>query len=247
MCWKSRKPLTRKLWTFVTRISYAPRSVHMRRPPIEETMHEHWKKTANLAPVMKRDCFNYIAHVENNFSSLQRVNLLTEIPITSDKKTLLVLGFVEKSSFPFLFVNGVAGIDDCLHAFMKATNSISSFGKLIEKYVENHCNKPGIVMPVKVQQCYLGSELSAWKQRDTAWCRKFTEKLFWSCSKNTAMILWELFVFPGSSFLLRDMSRPNETLCFWLKWNAAQREAKMRRFMNMIDFYLLKAVVSFCN
>lgn len=61
------------------------------------------------------------------------------------------------------------------------------------------------------------------------------------------MILWELFVFPGSSFLLRDMSRPNETLCFWLKWNAAQREAKMRRFMNMIDFYLLKAVVSFCN
>lgn len=66
------------------------------------------------------------------------------------RKTLLALGFVEKSSFPFLFVNGVAGIDDCLHAFMKATNSISSFGKLIEKSVENHCNKPGIVMPVKV-------------------------------------------------------------------------------------------------
>lgn len=24
-------------------------------PPIEETMHEHWKKTANFAPVMRRD------------------------------------------------------------------------------------------------------------------------------------------------------------------------------------------------
>lgn len=36
-------------------LPFAPRSVHTRRPPIEETMHEHWKKTANLAPVMKRD------------------------------------------------------------------------------------------------------------------------------------------------------------------------------------------------
>lgn len=63
----------------------------------------------------------------------------------------------------------------------------------------------------------------------------------------TAMILWELFVFPGGFFCLYDMKRPNQTLCFWLKWNAAQGEAKISRFMNMIDFYLLKAVVKFCN
>ena len=52
-------------------------------------MLEHWKKTANLAPVMKRDCSNYIAHVENKFSSLRTVSLLTEIAITSDKKNFI--------------------------------------------------------------------------------------------------------------------------------------------------------------
>lgn len=53
-------------------------------------MHEHWKNTAHLAPKMKRDRSNSLAHVENNFSSMQRVSLLTEVPIVSGREKYTV-------------------------------------------------------------------------------------------------------------------------------------------------------------
>ena len=51
------------------------------RPPAEETMHEHWKNAARLAPSERKDRSNFIAHVENNFASLQRISLLHEFPV----------------------------------------------------------------------------------------------------------------------------------------------------------------------
>ena len=46
------------------------------RPPAEETMHEHWKNASRLAPSDRKDRSNFIAHVENNFASLQRISLV---------------------------------------------------------------------------------------------------------------------------------------------------------------------------
>lgn len=51
------------------------------RPPVEETMHEHWQNAARLAPTERKDRSNCIAHVENNFASLQRVGLLQEVSL----------------------------------------------------------------------------------------------------------------------------------------------------------------------
>ena len=74
------------------------------RPPVEETMHEHWKNAARLAPSERRDRSNFIAHVENNFASLQRISLLHEFPVTH--QGVRYVGMCESSQFPILFING---------------------------------------------------------------------------------------------------------------------------------------------
>jgi len=80
--------------------------------------------------------------LKTNSRHCEQSVFLRKLLLLPIRKTLLALGFVEKSSFPFLFVNGVAGID-CLHAFMKATNSISSFVKnlwrIIATNLESWC------------------------------------------------------------------------------------------------------------
>ena len=79
------------------------------RPPAEEMMHEHWKNAARLAPDDRKDRSNFIAHVENNFASLQRIGLLQEFPICH--KGVKYIGTFEMSQFPILFVNGDVTVD----------------------------------------------------------------------------------------------------------------------------------------
>ena len=79
----------------------APIRSNISRPPIEESMHEHWKNTASLAPAQKKNRSNCIAHLEDCFPSLQRVNMLQEISIKS--RGLRFTGSFEASSSPLLF------------------------------------------------------------------------------------------------------------------------------------------------
>ena len=87
------------------------------RPPAEETMHEHWKNAARLAPSDRKDRSNFIAHVENNFASLQRIALLQELPICH--QGVNYIGTCEMSQFPILFVNGNVTVDRCMRTLIE--------------------------------------------------------------------------------------------------------------------------------
>ena len=54
-------------------LPFAPIRSNISRPPVEESMHEHWKNTAGLAPAQKKNRSNCIVHLEDCFPSLQRV------------------------------------------------------------------------------------------------------------------------------------------------------------------------------
>ena len=97
-------------------LPFAPVRSNISRPPIEESMHEHWKNTASLAPAQKKNRSNCIAHLEDCFPSLQRLNLLQEISIKS--RGLRFTGSFEASSSPLLFFNGVPKIEDVLQSFV---------------------------------------------------------------------------------------------------------------------------------
>ena len=92
------------------------------RPPAEETMHEHWIKAARLAPSDRNDRSNFIAHVENNFASLQRIALLQEIPIIH--QGVNYIGTCEMSQFPILFINGNVTVDRCMCTLIENSGSI---------------------------------------------------------------------------------------------------------------------------
>ena len=103
------------------------------RPPVEETMHEHWKNSARLAPSERRDRSNFIAHVENNFASLQRISLLHEFPVIH--QGVRYVGMYEASQFPILFINGEVTVDRSIRTLIE--NSGSS-PELQEKQQESY-------------------------------------------------------------------------------------------------------------
>ena len=103
-------------------LPFAPVRSNISRLPVEESMHEHWKSTASLAPAQKKNRSNCIAHVENCFPSLQRVNMLQEISIKS--RGLKFTGSFEASSSPFLFINGVPKVEDGLQSFVSITGGL---------------------------------------------------------------------------------------------------------------------------
>ena len=75
------------------------------RPPAEETMHEHWKNAARLAPSDRKDRSKFsLRMLKNNFASLQRIALLQEFPISH--QGVSYIGTCEMSQFPILFING---------------------------------------------------------------------------------------------------------------------------------------------
>ena len=66
----------------------------------------------------RRDRSNHIAHSENNLASLQRASSLIEVAFVSKKQKYI--GTCERSSFPLLFVNGLADVQDCLNMYVNA-------------------------------------------------------------------------------------------------------------------------------
>ena len=129
-----------------------PYAVHQTgsvRPPMEETMHEHWKKTARLAPSDRNDRSNYIAHVENNFASLQRVGLLQELVIRH--KGVNYIGTCEMSQFPFLFVNGDVTVDRCLGALMDMSGMLPDLKEELQRAYDSHVQNPSVLNDLRYQ------------------------------------------------------------------------------------------------
>ena len=121
-------------------LPFAPIRSSISRPPIEETMHEHWKNTASLAPDQKRHRSNCLVHVEDCFPSLQRVNMLQEISVKS--RGLRLTGSFEASSSPILFFNGVPKIEDGLLAFAGIASQITDIASDVEFSIEKHLQQP---------------------------------------------------------------------------------------------------------
>ena len=121
-------------------LPFAPIRSSISRPPIEETMHEHWKNTASLAPDQKRHHSNCLVHVEDCFPSLQRVNMLQEISIKS--RGLRLTGSFEASSSPILYFNGVPKIEDGLLAFASIASQITDIASDVESSIEKHLQQP---------------------------------------------------------------------------------------------------------
>ena len=124
-------------------LPFAPTRSNISRPPIEESMHEHWKSTASLAPAQKKNRSNCIAHLEDCFPSLQRVNMLQEISIRS--RGLRIAGSFEISSTPLLFYNGVPELADGLQAFVSIVSNVPDIATDVEHSVERYLAQPDSV------------------------------------------------------------------------------------------------------
>ena len=121
-------------------LPFAPIRSSITRPPIEETMHEHWKNTASLAPDRKKHRSNCLVHDEDCFPSLQRVNMLQEISVKS--RGLKLSGSFEASTTPILFLHGMPDIEDGLSAFVSITSQVTEIAADVEFSVEKHLQQP---------------------------------------------------------------------------------------------------------
>ena len=109
-------------------------------------MHDHWKNTASLAPAQKKNRSNCIAHLEDCFPSLQRVNMLQEISIRS--RGLRVAGSFEISSTPLLFFNGVPELADGLQAIVSIVSNTPDIATDVDHSVERYLAQPSSVADV---------------------------------------------------------------------------------------------------
>ena len=112
------------------------------RPPAEETMHEHWKNAARLAPSDRKDRSNFIAHVENNFASLQRISLLQEFPISH--QGVSYIGTCEMSQFPILFINGDVTVDRCMCTLIENSGSFPDLQNELQGAYDSYVQDPPI-------------------------------------------------------------------------------------------------------
>ena len=87
------------------------------RPPHEQTVHEHWKKAARLAPHDKKGHANCIAKTENCSRSLQRVTKLRESSYHADSKCLSV--HTEQTKMPWCFFTGIVNDHDAIDCFSR--------------------------------------------------------------------------------------------------------------------------------
>ena len=78
------------------------------RPPHEQSVHEHWKKAARLAPQEKKSHANCIAKSENCPQFLQRVMKLRESSVQD--KALSYSVYTEQTKMPWCFFTGC--VDD---------------------------------------------------------------------------------------------------------------------------------------
>ena len=122
-------------------LPFAPTRSSITRPPIEESMHEHWKNTASLAPAQKKNRSNCIAHFEGCFPSLQRVNMLQEISVRSRGSRMA--GSFEISPSPLLFFNGFPELADGLQAFVGIVSSLPDIAKDVEHSVDQYIARSG--------------------------------------------------------------------------------------------------------
>ena len=112
------------------------------RPPAEETMHEHWKNAARLAPSERKDRSNFIAHVENNFASLQRISLLHEFPVIH--QGVRYIGTCEASQFPILFINGEVTVDRCIRTLIENSGSFPELQDELQESYDSYIQDPPI-------------------------------------------------------------------------------------------------------
>ena len=112
------------------------------RPPAEETMHEHWKNAARLAPSDRKGRSNFIAHVENNFASLQRIALLQEFPISH--QGVSYIGTCEMSQFPILFINGDVTVDKCMCTLIENSGSFPDLQDELQGAYDSYVQDPPI-------------------------------------------------------------------------------------------------------
>ena len=101
------------------------------RPPAEETMHEHWKNAARLAPSDRKDRSNFIAHV-----SLQRIALLQELPICH--QGVNYIGTCEMSQFPILFVN------KCMRTLIENSGGVPDLQDELQGAYDSYIQDPPI-------------------------------------------------------------------------------------------------------
>ena len=128
---------------------YAYLQTGSRRPPAEETMHEHWKKAVRLAPSERIDRSNFIAHVENNIASLQRISLLHELPV--NHRGVRYIGTCEMSEFPILFINGEVTVDTCMSTLINNIDSLPDLQEELRESYDSYVQDPPIPNVFKSQ------------------------------------------------------------------------------------------------
>ena len=106
-----------EVFTVERALPYATPISMKARPPQEESVHDHWKKAARLAPQEKASRFNCVAKTENCPSSLQRVMQLRESAVKEAASTFFM--YAEQTKMPWCFFTGSVSQQTALDCYSK--------------------------------------------------------------------------------------------------------------------------------
>ena len=109
------------------------------RPPQEESVHDHWKKAARLAPQEKISHVNCVAKTENCPKSLQRVMSLRESSVKASSYTVFM--YVEQTKMPWCFFTGSVSQQTALDCFSKHGIHHLESKEEIEAVIDSHSDK----------------------------------------------------------------------------------------------------------
>ena len=109
------------------------------RPPQEESVHDHWKKAARLAPQEKISHVNCVAKTENCPKSLQRVMRLRESSVKESSYTVFM--YVEQTKMPWCFFTGSVSQQTALDCFSKHGIHHLESKEEIEVVIDSHSDK----------------------------------------------------------------------------------------------------------
>ena len=109
------------------------------RPPQEESVHDHWKKAARLAPQEKISHVNCVAKTANCPMSLQRVMRLRESSVKESAYTVFM--YVEQTKIPWCFFTGSVTQQTALDCYSKFGIHHLESKEEIEAVFESHNDK----------------------------------------------------------------------------------------------------------
>ena len=106
------------------------------RPPIEQTVHEHWKTSVNQTVTQRKGHFNTIEKTENSPGSMQRFLKLRQISV--GQKHTETCAYFEHGLVPLCFFTREVSMQSAVDKFIHVCKSTRSFDSTLLATIETH-------------------------------------------------------------------------------------------------------------